>query len=394
MPASIRLGSVAGVPIGLHYSWFIIAALITFSLASHFRARIQPADHARWTTSLATAVLFFVTLLMHELSHVLVAGARAVPVRSITLFALGGGAQIEKDVNTAKTEFLVGAVGPVTSFIIGLMCIAIAQSLGWSIPECGTSVAGAVLGWLGSINILLAAFNLVPGYPLDGGRILRSILWGIYKDADRATRHAAHTGQLVTGALIVLGLFQFFAGRGFGGLWLAFIGWFLMIAAQDSYARVTVGEMLRGVRVADVMGICATVDAEISLQSLVDGLFLRTGRRCIVVKRDGNVVGLLPPHEVGGIERSHTPATEAFTTMAREDVNQLPVVADGRLAGVVTRAPDPTAAAIPRGIGIRPSATIGLPAGELYLANGALAITCTPAIDRWRLSAPARLPHR
>jgi Zn-dependent protease len=362
MPASIRLGRVSGIPIGLHYSWFIIAALITVSLAAHFRST-QPDWQAptTWAISVLTAVLFFVTLLAHELSHAIVARTRGLPVHSITLFALGGVAQIEKDATSARTEFVVAVIGPITSLVIGVVCIGIASSLGWSVDDGTGGPIGAVLGWLGSINVVLALFNLIPGYPLDGGRLLRALLWRIYDDVDRATRTAARVGQAVGAVFIGWGLLQFFTDAGFGGLWLAFIGSFLLTAAQASYAQVTIAETLRGVRVRDVMtDDCVTVDAELDLQSLVDDLLLRRGRRCIVVKRADRVLGLVTSNEVRGVARDHwhevtagdvmrpldqlktvgldTPVTEAVTTMAREDVNQLPVVTDGRLEGIVTRA--------------------------------------------------------
>lgn len=362
MPASIRLGRVRGIPIGLHYSWIVIAALITLSLASQFRAT-QPGWSAAviWTTAAVTAVLFFVSLLTHELAHAVVAQAKGLPVRSITLFALGGVAQIDKDANTARTEFLVAVVGPITSLVIGGLCVALAASMGWSADDGSAGVLAAVLGWLGSINVLLGLFNLIPGYPLDGGRLLRALLWGLYKDADRATRAAARTGQVVAAIFIGWGLLQFFTGAGFSGLWLAFIGWFLLSAAQASYAQVGLTQALRGVRVGDVMtSDCVTVDPDTTVQSLVDDLLLRTGRRCIVVKQDGRVLGLITPHEVRAASRdrwrelttrdvmrpldsiktvsSDAPATDAFAMMAREDVNQMPVVADGRLQGIVTRA--------------------------------------------------------
>lgn len=361
MPASLRLGRIGGVPVSLHFSWFLIAMLITMSLAGRF-GDTHPGWSAAlvWSVAAFTAVLFFATLLTHELSHAVVARARGLPVRSITLFALGGIANIEKDANTAKTEFLVAIVGPIVSFAIGALCIGVASSMGWSLENGTAGVLGSILGWLGSINVILAVFNLIPGYPLDGGRVLRSLLWAIYKDADRATRTAARAGQAVAGIFIIWGLWQFFAGAGFGGLWLAFIGWFLMLAAQASYAEATLGDILRDVRVADVMtNDCARVDPQTTVQRVVDDFLLRTGRRCILVERDGRVSGLVTTHEIRGLDRARwadtpvadvmrpldrlrtvqpgTPVAEALKTMAREDLNQLPVVADGRLQGIVTR---------------------------------------------------------
>ena len=361
LPATLRLGGIGGIPLGLHYSWFIIAGLITFSLAGHFQD--THPDWSRtltWSVSALTAALFFGTLLTHELSHALVARRRGLHVRSITLFALGGIANIEEDAPSAKTEFLVAIVGPIVSLGIGFACIGVARPLGWSVDNGAAGVIGSVLGWLGSINVLLAIFNLIPGYPLDGGRVLRALLWGIYKDVDRSTRNAARVGQVVAGIFIMWGLVQFFGGAGFGGLWLAFIGWFLMMAAQASYAEVSMSEALRDVRVADVMANdCATVGPETNVQRLVEDLLLRTGRRCVLVKREGRVVGLVTPHDIRSVDRARraevtvgevmrplgalrtvaptAPVSDALKIMAREDLNQLPVVVEGRLEGIVTR---------------------------------------------------------
>jgi Zn-dependent protease len=353
--ATLPLGRVGGIPLGLHYSWFIIAALITLSLAGHFRA--SNPDWPRtliWSMSTLTAGLFFVTLLLHELSHALAARSRRVPVRSITLFALGGLAQIDKEASRAKDEFIIAAAGPIMSAAIGGGCLAAAMSLGWTMGGEGVGVAAAILGWLGTINLVLAGFNLIPAYPLDGGRILRAILWGIVNDAHRATRYAAGVGQAAAGMFIAWGVLQFFSGSGFGALWLVFIGWFVLMAAQASYAEAAASEALRDIRVADVMANdCATVDAQAKVQSLVDEVLLRTGRRCVLVKHDGRLLGLITPQEIRTVDRARwadltvgevmrpldtvktvhaaTPVTEALSVMAREDVNQLPV------EGIVTR---------------------------------------------------------
>jgi len=361
LPASISLGRIAGIPIGLHFSWFLIAALITLSLAAQFRA-VQPDwDTATvWSISLLTAVLFFVSLVLHELAHAMVARARGIPVRSITLFALGGIAQITRDATSAAAEFQIAVVGPIVSVLIGIVGIAAAQSLGWSAMGASETVAGAILGWLGSINVVLAVFNLLPAYPLDGGRILRAALWGLYRDGERATRESARVSQVIAGALIVIGVIQFFMGAGFGGLWLAFIGWFLLLAAQAAYVQAALPRLLRGVRVADIMADdCSTVDAGTSLRVVVDEVILRSGRRCVIVQGNSRVLGLVTPSEVRAVDRSRwteltvrdvmrpieqlrtvTPdmdAAEALIAMARADVNQLPVVAEGHLRGMVSR---------------------------------------------------------
>ena len=361
MQSNIKLGRISGIGIGLHYSWFIIAALIVFSLGEHFR-QVNPnwATSQIWFTALLTAVLFFVSLLLHELSHLLVAQARGLKVKAITLFALGGVSQIEGDASDAKTEFWVAIAGPIASLIIGLGCLAIAAGLGWHRrfePRTGMT---AVLVWLGYINVALAVFNMIPGFPLDGGRVLRAIVWAITKNADRSTRIAARVGQVVAFLFILDGIWQFFSGAGIGGLWIAFIGWFLMDAAKASYGQAEITAAFQGLPVSSVMSRdCVTVNRGMSLQEFVDTYFLRAGQRCYAVEDQGRLVGLITPRDVGAIprelwdkttvrdamrplEKLHiiTPDTQvldALNLMAGNDVNQLPVVANGALQGVFSR---------------------------------------------------------
>jgi len=362
MRSQVKLVRLFGVELGLHYSWIIIAVLIVFSLGNHFHA-IHPrwSSGLVWGISIITGVLFFVFLFAHELSHALVAKARGLPIHKITLFALGGMAEIEKEPTRASTEFWMGIVGPITSFVIGVVLLALAYAGGWTWRAEAATPGLAILVWLGYINILLAVFNMIPGFPLDGGRVLRAIIWGITKSAERSTRIAARVGQLVGMGFIVYGIFEFFGGAGFNGLWLAFIGWFLLNAAGASYLQITTSNALRGVNVAQVMSRdCESVEASIPLQDFVDHYLLRTGRRCFVVVDNGQTAGLITPAEVRQVprddwnvtsvraamrplERIHavspdTPVMTAMEIMAREDVNQLPVVSNGHLEGIVTRA--------------------------------------------------------
>ncbi len=234
LKTQITLEKVFGIRIGLHYSWFLIALLIVLSLSRDFRA-----SHPQWGSSLiltlaiSTAVLFFVSLLLHELSHSLVARTRGLPVREITLFALGGVSQIEGEADSAKTEFWMALVGPLTSVLIGSLALERLRSLvGGTLSPLTT-----VLAWLGYINLGLAAFNMVPGYPLDGGRILRAIIWWKTGVLDRATRTAAKVGQAVGAAFTTTGVVEYFGG-GLGGMWIAFIGWFFLQVAGVSYIEV------------------------------------------------------------------------------------------------------------------------------------------------------------
>jgi Zn-dependent protease/CBS domain-containing protein len=361
MKSNIKLGRVAGIEIGLHYSWFIIAALIAFSLGKRFH-QVNPSWSTGqiWIAALLTAVLFFVTLLMHELSHSLVAQARGLKVKSITLFALGGVSQIEEEATDAKTEFWVAIAGPVASLVIGFGCLAVAAGLGWHPPAEPRTAVTAVLVWLGYINVGLGIFNLIPGFPLDGGRVFRATVWAITKNADRSTRIAARLGQVVAFLFILGGLWGFFGGAGFNGLWTAFIGWFLMDAAQSSYAQVDVAAAFRGMRVSEAMSRdCPIVNRGMSLQEFVDTCLLKTGERCFAVEDCGRLVGLITLRDVGAIPRDRwesttvreamrpleelhiiTPDTQvldALKLMAGKDINQLPVVANGALQGIVSR---------------------------------------------------------
>lgn len=361
MEAQIKLGRIFGIKIGLHYSWLIIALLIAFSLAGHFGAAHPNWDRGViWGMAIITAVLFFAAILAHELSHALVAIKRGLPVRSITLFALGGVAELEKEAEDAKTEFLVSIVGPLASAAIGFVCLMLAWVLGWTMMTEPTTPLMAMLVWLGYINFGLAIFNLLPGFPMDGGRVFRAIVWWRTGSAQRATRVASLTGQFVAFAFIIFGIFSFFGGAGFSGLWMAFIGWFLLNAAKAAYAQQELTERLRGVRVGDLMTRdCSVVDGNANLQTFVHDYLLHTGRRCFLVAEQGEVTGLITSNEVKGIEQARwpyttvfavmrpleqlrtvtpeTPVSEALEIIGRDDVNQLPALVNGRLEGMISR---------------------------------------------------------
>ena len=363
MRAHIKLGRIFGVAVGLHYSWIIIALLVTLSLHSQFAAQHPDwGPGVTWATALVTGLLFFVSILLHELSHAAVAKYRGIPVRAITLFALGGVAQIEKDAADAKSEFWMGIIGPISSVVIGVVCLVLAWALGWDATAVTepNSPAAAMFMWLGYINIALAVFNMIPGFPLDGGRVLRGIVWWITGDATRSTRIASTVGQVVAFGFILFGVWRFFSGAGFGGLWLAFIGWFLLDAARASGAQVEITERLRGVKVGDVMmRRFPVVDTNTNLEAFVQEHLLPTAQRCFVVEEQGRPAGIITPHEVKAVDRRRWPYTtvgdvmrsletlqtvdpdrplaEALEVMGREDVNQMPVVQQGILRGIISR---------------------------------------------------------
>jgi Zn-dependent protease len=349
--------------LGLHYSWFVIALLIMFSLVAHFHAVNRDwSETVVWGAAILTAILFFACLFAHELSHALVANARGLPIHKITLFLLGGIAQIEKEAPDAGSEFWMAIAGPIASGVIGLVLLVFARTLGWVPLTPARTPSVAILAWLGYINLALCVFNMIPAFPLDGGRVLRATLWWITGNADRATRIAAQLGQLIGVGFIAYGIFfSLFGTGGFGGIWFAFIGWFVLQSAGASLMHMRAGALLRGLTVRDVMSLdCPSVDGSMGLQEFVYEQLLKTGRRCFLVVDDHRVDGLITAHEVRNIERSRwplvsvreamrpvatihslspdVPAMQALEIMGREDVNQLPVVANGRLEGIVSRA--------------------------------------------------------
>jgi Zn-dependent protease len=361
--AQVRLGRVFGIPIGLHYTWLLLAVLITVSLGGYFGYRHEAwSEGLVWGAAVVTGILFFVSLILHEISHALVARAHGIPVGSITLFALGGVAQIEEDASRPGAEFFMAIVGPLTSAVIGFALIGLAMLGGW-VPgaEPRTALVSVTL-WLGYINIVLAIFNMIPGYPLDGGRVLRSIVWGITGNVDQATRAAARTGQVVAVLLIAYGLVRFFFRADVGGLWLALIGWFLFSAANASYAQARIAKHLRGIHVRDVMSArCVPVAADLSVQTFVEDYLLRGGHHCFVVNdaARNEPVGIVIPTDLRRIDRAEWPTMPirramrplagietvkpdepllgVLALMGRQDTSEVPVMDEGHFAGIVTR---------------------------------------------------------
>lgn len=360
MRSQIKLGHISGIEIGLHYSWLIIALLISFSLAAHFHS-VRPDWNMglTWTAAILTSIFFFVTLLLHELAHSIVAKSRGLRVRAITLFALGGVSQIESEAPDAKSEFWIAIVGPLMSLIIGGILIAIARLTGSGVSKPSSPV-DAVLLWLGYINLALAAFNMIPGYPLDGGRVMRAIVWWITHNADKATRIASQVGQVVAFLFILYGVFRFFVGANVAGLWMAFIGRFLLDAARSSYMQVSLAAGLRDRHVADIMERdCPAVPGYLSLRDFVDVHLLHTHSACFLVMQDHQPVGLITAGEAKRVSRDQweqtsvqsimrplnslpsvtpeMPVLKAMELMSREHVNELAVVSNGHFEGIFSR---------------------------------------------------------
>ena len=360
----MRIGKILGIPIYLHSTWVIIFAGITYSLKLEF-AHEQPgwSSSQYWIIGISTSILFFASLLFHELAHSVVAQHYKIRVLSITLFLFGGVASIERDPSKAIQEFNIAIAGPISS---GLLA-AIFLGLTFVFPAIDILKYPAV--WLGTMNGWLALFNLLPGFPLDGGRIFRAIIWGATKNFSKATRVAGSSGRLIAYGLILLGGFWVLEGLTqpslvVPGLWSVFIGFFLLNAAQESVAQAAIRETLTGLRAADVMSHeVPTVGRAISLEEY-GAEVLRTGRRCHLVITDDRLVGMMNVHTLNSVPRDewcHTsvqavmiprerilwaspdePLLGLLERLLTADVNQMPIVsgsADGaaHIIGMVSR---------------------------------------------------------
>jgi Zn-dependent protease/CBS domain-containing protein len=357
MPGSLRIGKIFGIEIYIHISWVIIIVLLTWSLAVGWFPVLYHGFSAitDWVLGFIAAVLLFVSVLLHELAHSVVARARGLPVKNITLFIFGGVSNIEKEPGSPGIEFQVAVVGPITSLLIGVLALVLNYALGQS-----TSALGAILWYLGYANILLGIFNLIPGFPLDGGRVLRSIVWKINGNLRRATRIVTIVGQIIAYLFILVGIWLFFRGYVIDGLWFGFIGWFLLSSAQSANSEVMLQSVFRGVTVGEVMNTApTTVPANISLQKLVDEYFLPFGLRSALVMQVDRLAGLITLSDIRHVPREEwgqTPVglvmiprerlhivspqqnlNDVLPLMAGRDVNQLPVVQEERLVGVLSR---------------------------------------------------------
>ena len=354
--SSISLGRILGIPIGLDYSWFLIFALLTWSLAtSYFPSEFKGWPAAQyWITGAATVILMFGSVLLHELGHSVVALRYKIPVRNITLFVFGGVAQIGAEPPSAIAEFWIAIAGPITSFALALF-FALLQPLASTFAPLL-----AIAKYLAYINGTLGLFNLIPGFPLDGGRVFRAIIWGTTHSLRRATLIAATLGRFTAYGFIGLGVWQMFSGNFGNGLWIAFIGWFLETAASSQIHQQTIHDLLAGHRVADAMhNNYASVAADTTLQQLVSEHILGSGRRSLLVKQDDRFVGLLTLHNVKDIPSSAWLTTtaaqamipvgqlklikpdaelsDALGAMDRDGVNQLPVMAGDQFLGMLGR---------------------------------------------------------
>ena len=373
-----RIGRVFGIELRVDWSWLLIFMLMTWTLLmvfSHWHPAWTPT--VSFTVALAASLLFFLGVVVHELAHSLVAKAYGVQVRSITLFLFGGVSNIKDEPPSAIAEFLIAIVGPLTSialgivfFIVGGLMVGPSAFTATTDPlaiVAGMGPLATLLVWLGPINVLIGLFNLIPAFPMDGGRVLRAIIWGSTRDMQSSTRIVSGVGQAIGWGFIGLGIAMAFGlrvpffGTGLiGGLWLAFIGWFLQSAAAQARTRVALDEILVGHTVEELMRRHGTVvSPDITIDALVHDYFVPSEERAFPVMRDGRLLGLISISDVRGVVRDdwpstpvraamrgaealitttpETPLASAFEQLAQEDVEQLPVLQDGMLVGMLRR---------------------------------------------------------
>lgn len=356
LKSSLSLGKVFGIPIGINYSWIIIFALVTLSLGGSHFPNLYPGwpDWEYWALGVAASVLFFASVVIHELAHSVVSQAQGVPVKNITLFIFGGAASISAEPKKPMDEFLMAVAGPASSLILAGLFWVLSLTMAFIFPPL------AALGrWLAGVNFALAAFNLIPGFPLDGGRVFRAIVWGLTGNLGTATRIAAILGQVVAYSFILVGIFMAIRGN-FNGLWLALIGWFLESAASQSYRRLAVYEALRGVKAGDLVSReCAYVPDNLSVEQFVHDYVLTQSRRCFLITDQGKLAGLATIHNVRDVPKSAwgqtslkdvmTPldgikraqinddAVSVLELMDQEDINQVPIMDGDELVGLVGR---------------------------------------------------------
>lgn len=371
------IGSLFDIDIHIDWSWLFIFLLVTWSLAAGFGQFHSDWSAAiRWGTAIIAALLFFASVLAHEMAHSLMARTQGMSVRRITLFLFGGVSNIQRHPPSPTAEFLIAIVGPITSIVLGVLFILLSGATAGSISGAMTNPgelisqlgpATTLLLWLGPINIALGVFNLVPGFPLDGGRVLRSILWGATDNLRQATRWASYAGQSVAWLLIISGVAMIFGAQipflGTGvvnGIWIAFIGWFLNNASQQSYRQIVIQDVLEDVSVSRVMREhVESVAPDISISQFVDDHLMETDDHSFPVLDGDRLVGVVSLGDVRSISRSDWPdvsvrevmtpaeqlvtvhadeeAADALDKLVQRDVRQVPVVRDDLLVGMLSR---------------------------------------------------------
>jgi Zn-dependent protease/CBS domain-containing protein len=357
---ALTIGRIAGIEIRVHYSWFVIFFLLLWWLAEGFFGEVYDSWSVTeaWAAAAAATLLFFASVLLHELAHSLTAKRLGLPVSSITLFIFGGVSSLTSEPSSARQEFQIAIVGPLTSFGLAAF-FGILAGVGL-VSGAENSPPGAVAEYLAIINLSLGIFNLLPGFPLDGGRVLRAAVWSRSGDLLSATRWASRSGQVISFGLIAFGVVSILGGNFIGGAWMVVIGWFLRGAAQSSYEQLVVRRTLEGVRVRDVLDRgFVSVAPDDSLDQVVRRM-LQTSQRCVPVLVSDDLLGLISIRDLKRVPEEEWPQTSAFRAMtpreklhvtspdedlgrvlevmAANDVHQLPVLEGKSFVGFVTRA--------------------------------------------------------
>jgi Zn-dependent protease/predicted transcriptional regulator len=354
---SFQVARIRGIGIEIHPSWLLILALVSYTLADGW----FPDQYSGWSTAaywavgIAAALLLFVTVLVHELAHAFVAIHRGLPVPKITLFIFGGVSELSRQPRSAGEEFQIAAAGPATSIVISVVCGLAAWLFGH-----GNEKADGILWYLSTVNLLLGLFNIVPGFPLDGGRVLRSIAWKRTNSFRRATRIAGSVGEFVGYALMILGVFFLFGGFVFDGVWFLFIGWFLLGAARGESQNMQLETILARLSARDVMHTdFPSVRPGDSVQTIVDDHMIARGERVLMVANGGAVLGVVDVHDVHRVPRDSwdrtpiqavmtarenvvtvtagTKALDVLMLLAAKRLERVPVLDDGRMVGLITR---------------------------------------------------------
>jgi Zn-dependent protease/CBS domain-containing protein len=352
----ILIGKILGIPIYLDYSWFLILALLTWMLAQNY----FPLEFKNWTkfsywlVGFITSIFFFLSILLHELSHSIIAKKYKLKVKRITLFLFGGVAEISEEPPKSSVEFWIAAAGPITSFILAAFFYFLAKVF------VHNQYLAASIQYLAYINFILAIFNLIPGFPLDGGRIFRSIVWAITKNYKQATAIAANTGRIFGFLFIMLGVFQIFQNNVFNGIWIVFIGWFLQITAMSQIQKQALNGLLLGHLVREALSNdYGIVYPDSTVQEIIDNHFIGANRRNLLVKDNNIIIGILTPGLINSISikrrqnktvkdvmiplqdinkiNSTEPLLNALRSLNENGIRVVPVIENGNCIGILNR---------------------------------------------------------
>jgi Zn-dependent protease/CBS domain-containing protein len=361
VPGSVRVARLFGIDINIHFSWLLIFFLVVLNLADSFPQQFpQWSNQKGLVVAAITAFLFFGSVLGHELAHSLVARRFQMSVSSITLFLLGGVANLRKEPPSAKAEFFMAIAGPATSVIIGVVALGVAFLIDPRAALPNAEAVQAVAGYLGTVNLYLAAFNMIPGFPLDGGRVLRSAIWGVSGDRTRATTIAARGGQVVAVAFGAFVFYEVIVLRDASALWLGLIAYFLWNAATTSLQQERIASAVGGAKVGQLM----TTDFKwtppgVMVGQVIRDLVLPMNLRAIPVLAGDQFVGLVAIGDLRKVDQARwaetlveqvmTPSSElptvspddplgaALERFGETELPLLPVIKDGRLVGILYR---------------------------------------------------------